>query len=57
MNICFIIFIPAAALTPNQDTSNYVEDAIEVQEGIDSSKLISMMPMMPLQLSIQMQFS
>ena len=32
MNICFIIFIPAAALTPNQDTSNYVEDAIE--EGV-----------------------
>ena len=56
MNICFIIFIPAAALTPNQDTSNYVEDAFEVQ-GIDSSKLISMMPMMPLQLSIQMQSS
>ena len=31
MNSCFIIFIPAAALTPNQDTSNYVEDAIEVR--------------------------
>ena len=47
MNSCFIIFIPAAALTPNQDTSNYVEDVIEVR-GLDSYKLISMMPMMPI---------
>ena len=51
MNICFIIFIPTAALTPNQDTSNYVEDAFEVQ-GIDSSKLISMMPKMPIYFGI-----
>ena len=47
MNSCFIIFIPAAALTPNQDTSNYVEDVIEVR-GLDSYKPISMMSMMPI---------
>ena len=46
MNSCFIIFIPAAALTPNQDTSNYVEDAIEVQ-GLDRLKLIGMRAIMP----------